>query len=78
MKVQLELNLQIAELRVKVQPSTPLKVKEKCHCTIQLGLEVIEHVVQDYMGLLDQSLFMLTSLQEDPTLQLLETEAREL
>lgn len=52
-KVQLELNLQIAELRLKVQPSTSLEVREQCHCTIQSGLEAIEDVVQDYMGLLD-------------------------
>lgn len=77
-KVQLELNVQIAELRLKAQPSTPPKVREKCHHTIQLGLEVIEHTVQDCMRLLDQSLFMLTSLDEDPTLQQLETEAQEL
>ena len=76
--VQLELNLQIVELRLKAQPSTPPEVIEQHHCAIQSALEAIEHVVQDCMGLLDQPLFTLTSLQEDPMLQPLETEVREL
>lgn len=78
MKVQLELNLQIAELRLKAQPSTPPEVREQRHCAIPSGLEAIEHVVQDCTGLLDQSLFTLRSLQEDPTIQRLETEAWQL
>lgn len=61
-KVQLELNLQIVELRLKAPPSTPPEVKEKCDHTIQSELEVIEHVVHNCTGLLDQSLLMLTSL----------------
>jgi len=39
---------------------------------------VIERAVQDCLGLLDHSLLTITSLQEDPTLQQVETEAREL
>ena len=44
-KVQLDLNLQITELRLKMHPFTPLEVREQCHHTIQSGLEVIEHAV---------------------------------
>lgn len=39
---------------------------------------MIERVVQDCSGLLDQSLLTHTSLQEDPSLQQVETEAWEL
>jgi len=74
-KVHLELNLQVAKLQLKVQPSTPPKVREKFHRTIKSMLEVIEHAVQDCTGFFDQSLFTLTSLQEDLMLQQLETEA---
>ena len=64
MKAQWELNLQISELRMKAQLPTPLEVREQCRGEIQAGL--------------DQSLIMLTSLQEDPTLQQVETKAWEL
>lgn len=72
-KVQLELNLQIAELRLKVQPSMPPEVREQCAHAIQTGLEKIGQGVQDCTGMLDQPLTMLTYLQEDPNLQCLET-----
>ena len=78
MRVQLELNLQIAELRLKAQPSTPLEVREQHVSVIQIGLEEIGRAVQDCTGMLDQAFDVLTSLQEDPNIQLLETEAREL
>lgn len=77
-KVHLELNLKITKLQLKVQPSTPLEFIEKCHHTIHLGLEAIEDAIQDCTGLLDQLLFTLNSLQEDPTLQRLEIEVQEL
>lgn len=34
MRIQLDLNLQIVELRLKAQPSTPPEVKEKHHGAI--------------------------------------------
>jgi len=77
-KAQWELNLQIAEVRLTAQPTTPPEVREQCRRAIQAGLEVIERTVHDCMGLLDQSLIMVTSLQEDPTLQQVEIKAREL
>lgn len=42
-KVQLELNLQIAEMRLKAQPSTPLEVREQCVNTITMGLDKIKY-----------------------------------
>ena len=76
--VQLELNLYIVELRMKVQPSTPSEVKEQRVSMIQTGVEEIGRAVQDYTGMLDQAFDILTSLQEDPNIQRLETEAHKL
>jgi len=39
---------------------------------------MMKHVVQDFSRLLDQSLLILTSFQEDPTIQKVKTEAWEL
>lgn len=52
-KVQLELNLQIVELQLKVQPSTPPKVKEQHALAIQMGLEKIGQATQDCIKMLD-------------------------
>ena len=76
--VQLELNLHIIELRLKAQPSTPPEVKEQCVSVIQLGLEEIGWAVQECTGMLDQAFDILTSLQEDPNIQCLEIESRQL
>lgn len=62
MKLQLELNLQIVELQLRAQPFTPPEVREQCAHAIQTGLEEIERAVKDCTAMLDQSLFMLTSL----------------
>jgi len=67
-KAQWELNLKSMELRLKAQPPTPPEVREQFRDKIQAGLEVIKRAVQDCSGLLDQPLFTLTSLQDDPTL----------
>lgn len=74
----MDLNLQIVELRLKAQPSTPPEVREECPDDIQKGLEEIEQAVQSYTTLLEESFEVLTTLQEDPTIQRLEIEAREL
>ena len=56
----------------------PPKVREQRASTIQKGLEEIGQAVQNYTMMLEESLAVLTSLQEDPTIQRLEIEAREL
>jgi len=66
--VQPELNLQITELQMKVQPSTPPEVKEQRVSMIQTGLEEIGRAVQDCTNMLDQAFDVLTSLQEDPNI----------
>ena len=52
-RVQLELNLQIDELQLKAQPSTPLKIKEQHTSTIAVGLEEIGGTVCDYTNILE-------------------------
>lgn len=73
-KVQLELNLQIAKLRLKTQPSTPPEVREQCPSAITLGLEEMGSVVRDCTNMLEDALEVLTTLQEDANIQRLETE----
>jgi len=51
-KAQWELNLQIAELRLNVQPPTAPEVRKHCRGEIQAGLEVIKCMIQDCSGLL--------------------------
>lgn len=78
MRIQLELNLQIIELRLKVQPSTPLEVREQWNHSIQVGLATIARTIQEFTGFLNQSLATLSSLHEHPMHQQIETEVREL
>lgn len=61
-----------------MQTSTPLEVRAQRVSMIQIGLEEIGWEVQDCIDMLDQIFDILTSLQEDPNIQHLETEARKL
>ena len=72
-KVQLELNLHIVKLRLKAQCSTPPKVRELHASTIVEGLEEIGGAVQDCTCMLEESVGVLKTLQEDPNIQHLET-----
>lgn len=45
-----------------MQLPTPPEVREWCHSEIQAGLEMMNHIVQDCLEMLDHSPFMLTSL----------------
>lgn len=76
-KVQLELNLQIAELQLKAQPSTPPKVKKQCTSTITTTIAEVNGAVKDCTKLFKELFEVLTTLQEGPNIQCLETEARE-
>ena len=46
-KVQLELNLQIAELQLKAQPSTPPEVREQRTSAITMGIEEINNAMKE-------------------------------
>ena len=61
-----------------MQSSTPLEVREQCTGAIRKGLEEIGQAVQNYTTMLEESVMVLTSLQEDRNIQRLETEVREL
>ena len=77
-KFQLELNLQIVELQLKAQPSTPPEVREQCANVITSGMEEINSVVRDCTRMLEESFEVLTTLQEDLNIQRLETKVHKL
>jgi len=52
-RVQLKLNLQIVELGLKVQPSTPLEIKEQHASTITTRLEDIRGLMCDCTNVLE-------------------------
>lgn len=68
-KNQEELTLQVAKLHLKAQPPTPPAERERCRGKIVARLETMSNYVRECSGLLDQLLGILTSLQEDPTIQ---------
>lgn len=43
------MNLQITELQLKAQPSTPLEVLEKRTIFVTIAIVVVDIVVEDYM-----------------------------
>lgn len=61
-KFQLELNLQISELQLKVHLSTPLEVREQRARTIQMDLEKIGQATQDCTRLLEYAFTMLMNV----------------
>ena len=60
---------------VKCTAIHPPKVKEHQASAITMGLEEIGGAVRDYTSMLEESLEVLSNLQEDPNIQCLETEA---
>ena len=61
-RVQLELNLHIAELQMKAQPSTALEIREQCTNAIVVGMEEIGGEVRDYTNMLEEALKVFTTL----------------
>lgn len=74
-KVQFELNLKITEPELRAQPSTPPEVREQRKTYVKDVVAVFDTTVKDCTTLFEQALKVVTSLQEDPNLQRLETEA---
>lgn len=72
-KAQGEVTQQLAEL--KFQEQKPLVDHEQYRMKIQAGMEEIRCVICEYLGLFDQSIGILTSLQEDPTIHHVEAES---
>lgn len=74
-KVQFALNLKITELELKLQPSTSLEVREHREAIVKDGVAAVDATVVDCTALFDQSMEVVTTMQEDPNLQRLNTEA---
>lgn len=72
------MNLQIAKLQLNVKPSTPPKIREQHVSAITSRIEEINSGVKDYTKMLEESFEVLTTLHEDPNIQHLEKELREL
>lgn len=77
-KVQFELNLKITELDLRAQPLTPPEVKEQREATIKNVVTTVDAAVNYCTALFEQLLEVFSSLQEDPNLQRLDIELREL
>jgi len=67
-KVKLELNLKIIELQLKAQPSTPPEIKEQHESTVRYTITAVDSTIKDCTIVFEQSLEVVTSLQEDPTM----------
>jgi len=53
-------------------------VREQCEASIKDGVTIVDVAVADFTALFEQSIEAVTLLQEDPNLQSLNMEAREL
>lgn len=77
-RVQFELNMKITELELKSQPSTPLEVREQREVVVKDAIANIDAAVVDCTMLFEQAMEIVTTLQEDPNLQRLNTKTGEL
>ena len=62
-RVQLELNLEITELQLKAQPSTPSEVREQRTTVVTSVIAVVNSAVAEFMQRFEQSFEVLTTLQ---------------
>lgn len=76
-RVRFEMQLQISELQLKLQPMTPPEVREQCEATIEEGMTMVEDVVKGCKELFEQAMELWTSLQEDPALQKIGVDIKE-
>jgi len=60
--------VKISELQVRLQPTTPPKVREKDKY-LKAASKGISNTVEDYEKLLNDTMWIYTSLQEDPNIQ---------
>lgn len=72
------MNLKIIELELKSQPSTLLEVREQREAAIKDGVATVDTAMVDFTVLFEQAMEVVMTLQEDPTLQVLNTEVIEL
>ena len=74
----MDLNLKITKLALRDKPSTWPEVKEQREAVVRDAIATVDNAVKECTTLFEQALKVVTNLQEDPTLQRLETEAQEL
>lgn len=77
-QVQFELNMKITKLELKSQPSTPPEVREQREAAVKDSISTVDAAVVHCTTLFEQGMEVVTTLQEDPNLQRLNTETREL
>ena len=56
------MNLKITELELRVQPSTPPKVREQHETVVKDVIVAVNTVMKDYVALFEQALEEVTSL----------------
>lgn len=76
-KVIFDLRMQIDELQLNLQLTTPLEVREQMNVTIKESKAQLDVTVQGCDKLFTQALGLWDTMPEDPTLQQLSTEHRE-
>lgn len=70
--------MKIAELQLKLQPTTLPEVREHYEAAIKEGMATLDATVTDYVALFEQAIELMTNLQEHSNLQTLNIDVREL
>lgn len=65
-KGHFDLHIQIIELQLKLQLTTPLDIRDKCKASIRTHRENLDVAVKDFSELFKETLELWASLQEDP------------
>lgn len=72
-KVQFKLNMKIIELELRSQLSTPPKFREQRKAVVKEGIATMDDVFVNFTTLFEQAMEVVTTMQEDPTMQILNT-----
>ena len=73
-KLKFDYEVKILELKIRLQPGTPPKVREQRQRDLNITLKGIYDMMADYGKLLDDVMHIWTSLQEDPNVLKIEEE----
>lgn len=76
-RVKFEMQIQVPDLQMKLQPTTPPEVWEQHEVAIKADMEVLEVGVKDCSQIFDNTMEMWASLQEDPHVQNIEAGIRD-
>lgn len=64
-RVQFDLNMKIIKLELKSQTSTPQKVRDQYNIIVKDGVAMVDVIVVDWTMLFEQTMEVVTTLQED-------------